>query len=92
MKTPGALHQLPIPATLWTNISMDFIVGITKASNKSVIMVVVDHLSKYAHFCALLHPFTASTVVKVVMDRIFKSYGMPTSIMLDHDPTFPRKF
>lgn len=38
---------------------MDFIVGLTKEGNKSIIMVVVDRLSKYAYFCALPHPFTS---------------------------------
>jgi hypothetical protein len=35
---------------IWRDISMDFIVGLPKSGNKSVITVVVDHLSKYAHF------------------------------------------
>jgi hypothetical protein len=71
---------------------MDFIVGLPKDSNKSIIMVVVNHLSKYAHFCALSHPFTPSTVAQVFMDHIFKLHGMPTSIVLDQDPTFTNKF
>jgi hypothetical protein len=58
VKTPGALQLLPIPASIWTDISMEFIVGLLKPGNKSVIMVVVNRLSKYAHFCALPHPFT----------------------------------
>jgi hypothetical protein len=41
---------------------MDFILGLPKSSNKSVIMVVVDRLSKYSHLCALQQPFTSSTV------------------------------
>ena len=41
---------------------MDFITGLPKCEGKSVIMVVVDRLTKYAHFCALSHPFKASTV------------------------------
>jgi hypothetical protein len=36
--------------------------GTPKAGNKSIIMVVVDHLSKVAHFYALAHPFTLSLV------------------------------
>jgi hypothetical protein len=40
---------------------MDFIVGLPKSGNKTFIMVVVDHLSKYDHLCALQRPFTAST-------------------------------
>jgi hypothetical protein len=47
---------------------MDLIVGLPKSDNKSVIMVVVDCLSKYAHFCSLQHPFTASVVAQLFMD------------------------
>ena len=62
---------------------MDFIVGLPKSGNKSVIMVVVDCLSKYAHLCALQHPFTASTMAQLFMDHIFKIHGMPHSIVSD---------
>jgi hypothetical protein len=47
---------------------MDFIVGLPKSGNKSVIMVVVDRLSKYAHLCALQHPFTTSIMAQLFMD------------------------
>ena len=46
----GELQPLPIPTAAWTDISMDFIVGLPKSGNKSIIMIVVDCLSKYAHF------------------------------------------
>jgi hypothetical protein len=71
---------------------MDFIVGLPKSVNKSVIMVVFDRISKYAHFCALQHPFTTATVAQIFMDNIFKLYGMPNSIVSDRDPTFTNNF
>ena len=37
---------------------MDFITGLSKLEMKIVIMMVVDRLTKYAHFCALSHPFS----------------------------------
>jgi hypothetical protein len=64
VKAPGTLQPLPIPPTIWRDISMDFIVGLPKSGNKSIIMVVVDRISKYAHLCALQHPFTTSTVAQ----------------------------
>ena len=88
----GTLQPLPIPTSIWIDISMDFIMGFPKARNKSVIMVVVDWLSKYAHFCALLHQFTSAMVAQLFIDQIFKLHGMPTSIVFDRDPTFTSKF
>ena len=55
-------------------------------------MIVVDLISKYAHFCALPHPFTPAMVAQVFIDQIFKLHGMPTSIVSDHDLTFTNTF
>ena len=52
---------------------MDFIAGLTKSEGKSVIMVLVDRLTKYAHFCALSHPFKESKFL-VHLWKQFKSF------------------
>jgi hypothetical protein len=88
----GALQLLLIPPAIWKDISMDFIIGLPKSRNKSIIMVVVDRLSKYSHFCALQDPFTASLVAQIFMDQVFKLHGMPHSIVSDRYPTFTRNF
>ena len=92
IKSPGTLQPLLIPPAIWRDISMDFIVGLPKSGNKSVIMVVVDRISKYAHFYALQHPFTASTMAQIFMDQVFKLHGMPHSMVFDRDPTFTSNF
>eukprot|EP00253_Pinus_taeda_P032510 PITA_32510 len=92
VKSSGTLQPLPITASIWTEVSMDFITSLPKSSNKSVIMVVVDRLSKYAHFCALPHPFTLALVAQAFMDQIFKLHGMPTSIVSNRDPIFTNNF
>jgi hypothetical protein len=90
--SPGTLQPLSIPPFIWRDISMDFIVGLPKSRNKSVIMVVIDRLSMYAHFYALQHPFTTSTMAQIFMDQVFKLHGMPQSIFYDRDPTFTNNF
>jgi hypothetical protein len=92
IKYSGTLQPLPIPPAIWRDISMDFIVGLPKSGNKLVIMVVVDHLSKYAHFYALQHPFTTSTMAQLFMDQVFKLHGMSHSIVSNRNPTFTSNF
>ena len=71
---------------------MDFIMSLPKSEGKSVIMVIVDKLTKYAHFCALSHPFKVSTVSTAFMETIQKLHGNPKIIVSDGDPIFTRNF
>ena len=80
-KTPGTLQPLPIPSAPWTELSMDFIVGLPLSAGYNSILVVVDRLIKVAHFSALKTGFTAKTVVDVFLDSIVKHHGFPHGIM-----------
>ena len=89
---PGLLEPLPIPPQIWTDISMDFIDGLPTSGGKTVILVVVHCLSKYRHFCALSHPYTASSIAQIFLDQIFRLHGIPSSIVSDRDATFTSHF
>ena len=55
---------------------------------KSVILTVVDHFFKYAHFIVLGHPYTATSVALAFFDGIVRLHGFPSSIVSDRDPVF----
>lgn len=88
---PGLLQPQTIPALAWSSISMDFIEGLPKSKGKEVIWVVVDRLTKYAHFIELTHPYSAMDIAKLFMEHIFKLHGMPEDIVSDRDPVFTSK-
>jgi hypothetical protein len=92
IKTSGLLQPLSIPSQCWEEVSMDFIIGLPNSKGKSVIMVIVDRLTKYAHFCALSHPFKASAVSTAFMEIVQKLHGNPKIIVSDRDPIFTGHF
>ncbi|KAK8918580.1 hypothetical protein KSP39_PZI021790 [Platanthera zijinensis] len=88
----GLLQPLPIPERIWQDISLDFIDGLPKSKGKSTIFVVVDRLSKNAHFMAMSHPYTAEGVAQVFMDAVFRLHGLPASIVSDRGAVFVSTF
>ena len=89
----GLLEPLPIPKKMWQQISMDLITGLHKTRNgNDSIFVVVDYLSKRAHFIATKIKIDSTGLAKLFMDNIFKHHGLPDTIVSDRDPRFISSF
>ena len=71
---------------------MNFISGLPRSKGKDAIMVVVDCLTKYAHFLAISHPFTAKDVAQLFVKKIVRLHRCPKVITLDRDPVFLSHF
>eukprot|EP00253_Pinus_taeda_P013617 PITA_13617 len=89
----GLLQPLPIPEWKWKIISMDFITGLpkTKKGNDSI-MVIVDKLSKAAHFIPVQSTYRAPQIAHVFMQNMFRLHGLPKVIISDRDVKFTSAF
>jgi len=72
---------------------MDFIIGLprTKKNNDSI-MVVVDKLSKAAHFIPVQSTYRAIQIAHIFMQNVFKLHGLWRTIILDCDVKFTSAF
>ena len=67
---------------------MDFITGFPKVFGKDCIYLVVDRLTKFAHFFVVTTTFTAAQVVELFFKEVFRLHGIPQSIVSDRDNIF----
>jgi transposase InsO family protein len=72
---------------------MDFITGLPRTNKQhDSIMVVVDKLTKAAHFIPLKTTHKATNVIDIYMREIARLHGIPKTIVSDRDPKFTSKF
>lgn len=71
---------------------MDFIEGLPKSNGKEIIWVIVDRMSKYAHFISLSYPLSATTLAQVFLDQVYRLHGAPANTVSDKDPLFISHF
>jgi len=90
--TPGVLHPLDIPNQKWEEISMDFIEGLPILEGKDKILVIVDRLTKYAHFMGVRKTNSAKQILEVFCKNIYKLHDFPKFIVSDRDAKFKGKF
>ena len=83
------LQALPIPEWKWKTISMDFITGLPNDFRQhDSIMVVVDKLSKDAHFIPIKYTYKDVNIAYIFMKQIFRLHGVPKVIVSDRNATF----
>ncbi|KAM1037554.1 hypothetical protein ACFX2C_032358 [Malus domestica] len=89
----GLMQPLPIPQWKWENIAMDFVYKLPRTQNcYDSIWVVVDRLTKSAHFIPVREKYSLSRLAKLFISQIVKYHGVPINIISDRDPIFTSKF
>ncbi|GJU30092.1 putative reverse transcriptase domain-containing protein [Tanacetum coccineum] len=92
-RASGLLQPLEIPMWKWDEISMDFVTGLpTTQKRHDAIWVVVDRLTKSAHFLPIRKNYGISKLAEIFQQEIVRLHGTPTSIVSDRDPKFTSRF
>ena len=91
---PARLQQpMPIPKWKWDKLGMDFITGLPRTrSGYASIWVIVDRLTKVAHFILIKTTYTSAKLAKIYMTRIVCLHGVPRTIVSDRGTQFTSKF
>ena len=84
----GLLQSLPIPEHMWESVSMDFITGLPKVQGRDCLYVVVDRLTKFAHFFSISSDYSATQVAELFFREVFRLHGLPKAIVSDRDSRF----
>jgi len=72
---------------------MDFVVGMPRTQrHHDAIWVIVDRLSKFAHFLAIKTIFNAKQLAELYIREIVRLHGIPLSIVSDRDTKFASRF
>ncbi|KAD7479048.1 hypothetical protein E3N88_02184 [Mikania micrantha] len=92
-KPSGKLQPLEIPVWKWEKITMDFVMKLprTKKGNDAI-WVIVDRLTKSAHFLAIKESFELERLAQIYVDEIVTKHGVPLSIVSDRDSRFTSRF
>jgi hypothetical protein len=89
----GLLRPLKVPEWKWEEIGMDFIVGLPRTPDGyDSIWVIVDHLTKVAHFIPVRTTYTGAKLAELYMSRIVCLHGVPKNIVSDRGTQFTSRF
>ncbi|XP_024027185.1 uncharacterized protein LOC112093286 [Morus notabilis] len=88
-KLAGELQSLPVPGWKWEHIMMDFLMGLPRTEHRhDAIWVVVDRLTKSAHFIPFHATYSRKVLVELYLEHVVRLHGVPLSITSDHDTHF----
>src|SRR5262249_18941617 len=92
-KPSGLLQPLPIPEWKWERVTMDFVTGLPRTSaHFDSIWVIVDRLTKSAHFLPVKTTYSVARYARLYIERIVCLHGVPISIVSNRGPQFTSRF
>ena len=92
-KSGGLLQEIQVTTLKRKDINMDFVVGLPRTQKQhDSIWVIVDKLTKSAHFIPVKSTYSVEDYARIFMDEIVCRHGIPLSIISDRGAQFTSRF
>ncbi|KAJ0476778.1 putative nucleotidyltransferase, Ribonuclease H [Helianthus annuus] len=92
-KPYGKLQPLEIPVWKWEEVTMDLVTKLPKTrKGHDAIWVIVDRLTKSAHFLPIRETYSSERMAKIYVNEIISRHGVPVSIVSDRDTRFTSRY
>ncbi|KAG8501022.1 hypothetical protein CXB51_003082 [Gossypium anomalum] len=89
----GLLQPVLVPEWKWDRVNMDFLTGLPfTPRKKDAIWVVIDKLTKSAHFIPVRMDYSLDKLAELYISEIVRLHGVSLSIISDRDPRFTSRF
>jgi len=88
----GLLKPLQVPFRKWSSISLDLVTGLPISNRFDTWLVVVDRLSKMAHYILTTTEVDSKGIARLFLYNIFRLHGLPDSIVFDYGTQFVSSF
>lgn len=83
---------MEVPQRRWQSISLDLITGLPSSNSYDAVLVVVDRLTKMAHFVPCNTTLDSQTFARLYRDSIFRLHGLPESVISDRGSIFTSEY
>lgn len=90
----AAVHPLPVPSYPWEIVGVDYVTCLPKSGKSAytAVMIMVDHLTKMAHFVPCHDDITAEESAELFVHHCYRLHGVPRTLVSDRDPKFISAF
>jgi hypothetical protein len=88
----ATFYPLPVPLRPWQKIGLDYLTHLPKSNGFNSVLIVVDHLTRMAHFLPYTETVTAEETATLFLQGVYRIHGLPRVLVSDRDPIFVSDF
>jgi hypothetical protein len=88
----AALYPLPFPPRPWHTVGLDYLTHLHASNGFNSVLIVVDHLTRMAHFVPCTKTVTAEETATLYLQGVYRLYGLPRVLVSDRNLKFVNGF